>query len=120
MNAELKDRMAATEGHAPWPWDVAGGLIIVTARSIDGTQIAIMAGPERMANANLIALAPELKDEVLRQDTLIGELVEGLRWTVNIMCGVSRNGGGVDPLEDEPEAAIENGKSILAKAKEQS
>ena len=82
MNDNLKDRLTGTEGHTdgPWStWETPGALTVdgpdrVPVASINDLRTRREIG---RINANLIALAPELKAEVLRQDALIEELVDG-------------------------------------------
>ncbi len=79
---------------------------------------------EHEANAHLIALAPELKTEVLRQDTLIGELVEALE---SLSATVDLDLSAKTKLINLPTRltlemidANDNAREVLAKNKEQS
>ena len=61
----------------------------------------------------------ELHDVAAANATLrthVGRLEEASKWVLNIVNGISRSGGAVDPMDDEPEAAFEALKAALAVA----
>ncbi len=126
MNDELKAKLAATEGHTDEPW-VAKRQVTKNGKSLGwiidhsngriGWSSYATAEPnagecsphtQGGINAHLIALAPELKVEVLRQDALIGELVKAMKAveSANTWGRLSRG--------------ISFVRTVLAKAKEQS
>ena len=119
MNDDLKAKLAETDGHTDGPWytfqRIPNRFLVGTKPWIDpsnGEDICEfnldLSKGTAFGNTQLVALAPELKAEVLRQDALIGELVVALErsialggWTLSFM------------LENEFEP-------LLKRAKEQS
>ena len=53
---------------------------------------------------------------IIDQEIGLPELVEAAKWTLNIINGVSRSGGIVNPMDDEPEAAFDSLATAIAKA----
>lgn len=85
MADDLIERLASTEGHTPGPWrvgteDLRGGRFHVVYRpgGDDVDTIDIHEDDNGERDAALIALAPELKAEVLRLRAQIAEMREAL------------------------------------------
>lgn len=67
LTAQASEPQAATVGHTPGPWFNDGHYIIAAGPGISGQSVAvtiddgITCNSERLANARLIAVAPETK-----------------------------------------------------------
>ncbi len=130
MNAELKARLAATVGHTEGLWKIIwhGNEAYPYPLSIhtqdDASWVARDGEVSSKTNALLIALAPELKAEVLQQDALIGELVEALKSLSAIVdLDLSAKIKLINPPSRwtlEMIDANDKARAMLAKAKEQS
>ena len=44
------------------------------------------------------------------------DLVEAGKWVLNVISGVGRSGGPIDPMDDEPEAAFDSLKRLIEQA----
>ena len=57
----------------------------------------------------------EIVQAMAREIQILRKTEEAATWTLNIVHGVSKSGAGIDPMDDEPEAAFEALKQSLAK-----
>ncbi len=141
MKDDLKAKLAATEGHTPSPWHYQHkrdntppdrGYAVLGGGVPGSIKEGIVAYCQRWIskrcpadepNANLVALAPDLKAEVLRQDALIGELVGALEDISVWKCVRIEHAGEAPAIEytDRGKPCMPcRAREALAKAREQS